>query len=436
MSSEWKLLRLGDHCIKIGSGSTPTGGKDAYLETGPFTLIRSQNIYNEGFTPNGLAFIGDDQARKLIGVAVEKNDVLLNITGDSVARVCLAPSKYLPARVNQHVAIIRPKSNSFDSRYLRYFLASPQQQELMFGLASAGATRPALTKVMIENFKIPCPPMGIQIAIADMLSSLDDRIALLYETNATLEAISQALFKSWFVKFEPVHAKRRGQIPDGMDEATAVLFPDDFEESVSGLVPKGWKTDSLATLMDIAGGTQPPASEFIDSYQDGYIRLIQIRDYETDSHITFIPQTTKLRTTSSDDIMIARYGASVGRICWGLEGAYNVALVRVVCNVEHREYLRTYLMSSAFQLRLAAISGRSAQAGFNKDDIASFKLVVPSQDLFIAFQVLVWPLREKILHHRQQAKTLNSLRNALLPRLISGQLSVTEAEHAVEEVVA
>ncbi|MEN9376301.1 MAG: hypothetical protein RL710_1458 [Pseudomonadota bacterium] len=83
-------MRLGDHCVKIGSGSTPTGGKDAYLTHGPFMLIRSQNVYNDGFKPSGLAFISDEQAKKLDGVALQAGDVLLNITGDSVARVCIA----------------------------------------------------------------------------------------------------------------------------------------------------------------------------------------------------------------------------------------------------------------------------------------------------------------------------------------------------------
>ena len=159
MNSDWTWVRLGDHCSKIGSGATPAGGKDSYLTSGPFCLIRSQNVYNDGFTPSGLAYISNEQAKKLDGVTVQENDVLLNITGDSVARVCLAEAKYLPARVNQHVAIIRPNPEKLDSRFLRYFLASPFQQDVMLGLAAVGATRNALTKVMIENFKVPCPPM-------------------------------------------------------------------------------------------------------------------------------------------------------------------------------------------------------------------------------------------------------------------------------------
>ena len=218
-----------------------------------------------------------------------------------------------------------------------------------------------------------------------------------------------------------------------MDDATAALFPDSFEESELGMIPKGWRVGSLASVMDIAGGTQPPASEFIDQPKEGYIRLIQIRDYETDTHLTYVPYTSKLRTTTAEDIMIARYGASVGRICWGLNGAYNVALVRVVCENGHREFIRTYLSSNTFQSRLAAVSGRSAQAGFNKGDIASFKITIPNSQLLETYQSHAWPLRNKILHNRQQAQTLAQLRDTLLPKLISGRLRLPEAEALLAE---
>ena len=122
MSSEWTTKRLGDCCEKIGSGATPKGGKEAYLDFGPIHLIRSQNVHNDGFSPSGLAYISEEQAQKLDNVKVESGDVLLNITGDSVARVCQALSRFLPARVNQHVAIIRPISSVFDALTFVIFL--------------------------------------------------------------------------------------------------------------------------------------------------------------------------------------------------------------------------------------------------------------------------------------------------------------------------
>jgi type I restriction enzyme S subunit len=138
--SEWKVIRLGAACEKVGSGSTPRGGSEVYQANG-ISLIRSQNIYNDGFKRNGLAFIGEKHANELAKVSVLPGDVLLNITGDSVARVCQVPNEVLPARVNQHVAIIRPKNKVLDAKCLHYFLIHPQTQSHLLSLAGAGATR-------------------------------------------------------------------------------------------------------------------------------------------------------------------------------------------------------------------------------------------------------------------------------------------------------
>ena len=105
MAGEWQEVALGEVCTKIGSGATPRGGRDVYLQNGPYSLIRSQNVHNDGFHRDGLAFIGDLHADELQNVEVFEDDVLLNITGDSVARVCQVAPDVLPARVNQHVAI-------------------------------------------------------------------------------------------------------------------------------------------------------------------------------------------------------------------------------------------------------------------------------------------------------------------------------------------
>ncbi len=189
---------------KIGSGSTPRGGSSVYLKEGKTSFIRSQNIYNDKFDPNGLAFITEEAAEKLKNVALQSSDILLNITGDSVARVNLVPEEYLPARVNQHVAIIRPNPESFDPRYLRYVLSSPQHQAHLLTLASAGATRNALTKGMIESYLVPQPSLLAQCKIADLLIAFDDKINLNRQINQTLEQMAQTLFKSWFVDFDPV----------------------------------------------------------------------------------------------------------------------------------------------------------------------------------------------------------------------------------------
>ena len=167
----WISMRLGEVCTKIGSGATPRGGKDVYLQDGPYALIRSQNIHNHGFRHEGLAFIAEEHANMLRNVEVLAEDVLLNITGDSVARVCQVAPDVLPARVNQHVAIIRPDVVKLDPTYLRYFLVCPEIQAVLLSWAGSGGTRNALTKEMIESFEVPTPPLPEQRAIAHILGT-------------------------------------------------------------------------------------------------------------------------------------------------------------------------------------------------------------------------------------------------------------------------
>ena len=161
--------KLADICIKIGSGATPRGGKEAYCDKG-ISLIRSQNILDFTFSNDGLAFINDEQAAKLNNVEVFDGDVLLNITGDSVARACMMDSAFLPARVNQHVAIVRGKKDCVLNRYLLYFLQ--WKKEYLLQLASAGATRNALTKGMIEQLVIDLPSIDKQKKIVALLGGL------------------------------------------------------------------------------------------------------------------------------------------------------------------------------------------------------------------------------------------------------------------------
>ena len=165
----WPEVALGAHTSKIGSGATPLGGKASYKKDG-ISLIRSMNVRDGHFSQDGLAFIDDQQAARLDGVVVEPDDVLLNITGASVARVCLAPPHILPARVNQHVAIIRPTSG-FDPRFLEQCLLFPSMKSRLLRIAGAGATREAITKDAIKRLTVIQPPYDEQDRFGDMLDA-------------------------------------------------------------------------------------------------------------------------------------------------------------------------------------------------------------------------------------------------------------------------
>ena len=176
MAGEWRAFRLGDVCSKIGSGATPRGGSSVYLEEGEIALVRSQNVYNDGFHRDGLVYLTEQHADELSNVELAENDILLNITGDSVARSCQVPLTILPARVNQHVAIIRTDPTVLWPGFLRYYLVSPAMQAEMLSLAGAGATRNALTKGMVESFQVFAPvDVAEQRAIAHILGRCSSR---------------------------------------------------------------------------------------------------------------------------------------------------------------------------------------------------------------------------------------------------------------------
>lgn len=176
-------VRLADLCSKIGSGATPKGGKGVYSESG-ISLIRSQNVLDFSFSNHGLAFIDEVQATKLSNVEVMEDDVLLNITGDSVARCCIVDSNYLPARVNQHVTIIRPKTELALSSYILYFLQG--QKNYLLQMASGGATRKALTKAMIENLELDLPPLEKQKKIVSLMDDIQLKMKKNNEINDNL----------------------------------------------------------------------------------------------------------------------------------------------------------------------------------------------------------------------------------------------------------
>jgi len=169
-----KNVSLKNITSKIGSGSTPRGGQKSYKTEG-ISLIRSMNVHDTGFRKKGLAFIDDEQAKKLNIVTIQENDVLLNITGASVARCCIVDKNYLPARVNQHVSILRLKDEMIPS-FLHYYLISPSvKSELLFS-SSGGATREAITKSMLEEFQVPLISLTIQEKTVAYLDGIAKKI--------------------------------------------------------------------------------------------------------------------------------------------------------------------------------------------------------------------------------------------------------------------
>jgi len=178
----WEVKKLKEVTTKIGSGATPKGGNQSYKSDG-ISLIRSLNVHNGTFKYEDLAHIDEQQAHQLNNVIVEENDVLFNITGASVARCCIVPSDVLPARVNQHVSILRPKKEIVNYKYLCYYLISPNSQnELLSMSKSNAATREAIPKSMMEKYLIPLPPLSLQQEFAEKIEAIERQKGLVQQS--------------------------------------------------------------------------------------------------------------------------------------------------------------------------------------------------------------------------------------------------------------
>lgn len=450
MGSDTQVLRLGSVCLKIGSGATPRGGKDAY-RGGTTTLIRSQNIHNNHFVHDGLVRIDDGQASELHNVAVEESDVLLNITGDSVARCCQVDSSVLPARVNQHVAIIRPNPRFLDARFLRYLMVSPTMQAHLLGLASAGATRPALTKAMIDVLAITAPPLDVQRAIARILGALDDKIELNRKMNATLEAMARALFKSWFVDFDPVRAKAQGCAPTGMDSATAALFPSEFVDSELGPIPRGWRATILGNEVERYGGavqTGPFGSQLHASdYVPEGVPVVMPKDISgrkvSTASIARISEADAVRLSRHrllpGDIVYSRRGdverhALIGVLETGWLCGTGCLLVRLGRKWPSSMFASLVLDYPETRAWISQHAIGATMPNLNTGILSAVPLVMPLDDVLHAFARAVDPLQMLNIARDAEIGQLTRLRDELLPRLLSGELSVDAAQHAVEAV--
>ena len=229
----WPLKPLKSLATKIGSGATPAGGRESYFTEG-IPLIRSMNVHFAGFEPKGLVFLSDEQAKQLANVTVQPGDVLLNITGASIGRVTTAPSEMAGARVNQHVAIIRP-IKELDAQFLAKFLASPAIQRMIDDI-QVGATREALTKGMIERFEIPLPPLAEQkriVAKVDELMALCDRLEAQQQERETRHA---ALARASLARF--ADAPTPANLPFLFHPSYAIP-PADLRKSILTLAVQG-----------------------------------------------------------------------------------------------------------------------------------------------------------------------------------------------------
>ena len=310
-----------------------------------------------------------------------------------------------------------------NAKYLYYAIYNYREH---FSRVAVGSTVKSLRLASFDSFKVALPDINSQKKIADILSSLDDRITLLRETNAALEAIAQALFKSWFVDFDPVRAKAEGREPEGMPAEVADLYPSEFEDTELGEMPKGWKVGTVVEGFDLLMGQSPPGDTY-NQTEDG-LSFFQGR---TDFGFRFPKKrmycSAPTRLANRGDTLVS-VRAPVGDVNVAIE---KCCIGRGLAAVKHKSGSGPYTLYSMKGLEEAfhQFEGEGTVFGsINKVAFQNLKVISPPADVVKTFDEIASPLDAKIEANEQQLISLTDLRDTLLPRLMSGKLRIPDLE--------
>ena len=421
-----RQVKLKDITTKIGSGATPSGGKQSYKTTG-IALIRSLNVFDLNFSYDELAYINDEQAKKLNNVTIEPDDILLNITGASVARCCILPKNLLPARVNQHVSIIRINKGLANPYFIQYLLVSPYYKQKLLSIAQGGATREALTKESIENFEIIIPKSkNTQDKIAKILSNYDDLIENNNKRIKILEEMAQKIYKEWFVGFK---------FP-GHETAT-------FKDSELGKIPSNWEIKEVSDISKLYKGKSYKSSELCNKGEglpflnlkciekDGGFKRDGLKYFNgkyNNNHIVY-PEDIIMAVT--DMTQERRLVARPARIPhnWYKKYVMSMDLVKLIPsdNME-RSYLYSLLKYSNFSDEVKNHANGANVLHLNPKNIEQFELVVADKNTRDKFGEIVNQIYSEIDVLYLKNENLKQTRDILLPRLIAGEIDVEKME--------
>ena len=426
------------------------------IQTGPFGSQLHASDYSEAGIPvvmpadiqggrvstESVARVGVEHVERLAQHQLQVNDIVFSRRGDVTrfARVTereagwLCGTGCLKVRVgNGKVAL---------PEWIALALAAPDAKEWLVRHA-IGATMPNLNTSILGALPLLVPPLSHQREAVETCFALDDRIYLLRQTNATLEAIAQALFKSWFVDFDPVHAKAEGREPEGMDAATAALFPNEFEESALGAIPKGWRVGEIGKVADCVGGGTPSTKE--TTYWEP-----PVYHWATPKDLSGLGSPVLLNTDrrlSNDGLAKVNSGLlPAGTLLMSSRapiGYLAIAQVPLAINQGFIAMLPGGVLPPEFlyfwcQTNMDCIKQKANGSTFMEISKTAFRpipLVVPSQAVIARFAALARPFFERISANEQHRRNLSDLRDTLLPRLISGQLRMPEYREILEDAL-
>ena len=407
-----------------------------------YRLLQISNIGVGEFRETGnYRWITQETFDRLRCTQIMPDDVLVARMPEPTGRAWFVKDLAWPSITAVDVAIIRTRSDELDPRFLAYCINSPSYLALIDSLTT-GTTRRRIRRADIQRLRIPKPPIKEQQAIARILGTLDDKIELNRRMNETLEGMARAIFKSWFVDFDPVRAKAEGEQPSGLAPHIADLFSDAFEASELGEIPKGWKVRPIGDIVKAVGGGTPSTKN--PAYWDeGTHCFATPKDLSGLSSPMLLD--TGRRVTNAGLAKISSGLLPVGTVLLSSRApvgylaiaqipiCVNQGFIAMICNGPVSNY---YVLNWA-KVNMPEIKRHASGTTFAEISKRSFRPIlalVPSQEVMTAFNIIVEPVYAKIQLNLEASRILAALRDTLLPKLISGELRVPDAERIIEGV--
>lgn len=412
MSSEWKVQTISS-LGEFDRGKSKHRPRDsAHLYGGAYPFIQTGDVTNSGGRITSFR-----QTYSEAGLAQSRlwpaGTVVITIAANIAETAILT----FPACFPDSVVGFTADPLKADVRFIEYLFQAMRKQVKSHAYGSAQEN---INLAVLRKLEFPIPPLRVQTEIADYLTVIDDRITLLRETNVTLEAIAQTLFKSWFVDFDPVRAKMEGRTPEGMDEATAALFPDSFEPSELGEIPSGWLVSKFEDFIQ-----RLPVGKKFDQKSAEPIGNIPILDQGRSGIIGYHNESPGVVASLDEPVVVF-----ANHTCYMRLISFNFSAIQNVLPFKGSG-VDTVWAYYATQGRV-----KHSEYKGHWPDFAIEKSAVPSLALSCAFRDVMDPIVRQLRLNELQVETLSELRDTLLPRLISGQLRLPEAEKQATEALA
>jgi len=426
-SDKWRMTKIKD-LGRVITGKTPSSENPEHFgDSIPF--ITPSDMDGRRVIDKPSRYLSEKGASALSRLIVPRG-VGVSCIGWQMGKSVLIPQ---PSVTNQQINSVIPNEEIVDNLFL-YYALTPRRNEF-FRLAAGGSRTPILKKSDFEQLPFLLPPLNEQKAIAHILGTLDDKIELNQQMNRTLEAIARALFKSWFIDFDPVRAKLDGRQPAGMDAETATLFPAEFEDGGAiGKIPKGWKIEPLDQIADFLNGLAlqkyPPEG---DDYLP-VIKIAELRKGITESSGKASPNIDKKYIIQDGDILFSWSGSLEALIWCGGTGALNQHLFKVTSKKYPKWFYYEWVKSHLFDFQAIAASKATTMGHIQRHHLtAALGVIAPDQLMKVADEKMS-PLLEKFIANNLESRSLTSLRDALLPKLLSGETTINNAEKVLEAV--